>query len=649
MSNSEEAAVTNNDANVTSQPKCPPRPTIIPRKKKSGSLKSNQSIESADNGVPLSSNTEQCNDLDLVQREGNIADSIKNEDSDQICAATETNIQSEKILKEAAETNDSDLMHEIKNEMSHGDMLENGSRKFSEPDENHQNEVGIGGEFNTSTGTNHTVIDPSINQSKRDSIDVSSNIVDENYEMASDVVAPKPLTRLSTQPDDSSIQKNVPESDHVGSIVENSCENHEEVENSDEDATNKKSKPKTPARPPPLKPRSNPPPKPRLVPPPPPQIPPNFHSNSKSPPQSHPSNNSTSKPSLPPPPQHIVISDSDKSTTPQSAKNVTRKESASKKIDMIKKKGLKIKKRSIDMFKSRSNHGDSQESTDTLEITSPLSPESKLSQTGDGVSEKQEVSDAASNKPALAKSAEKSKRAPPPRPALPTVLRNRKSSEPNTSIGKSANSCVERSSSTNVRPTWPAAIDVVPKDEDMQPTPLETSSFNSNDGDVLVNDCHNVLCEKISDGSDSENIDEKNGSADMNESCNDVTSPKPTAKPARPPPIQLSDSTMLISIKKKPANNENADEEASLFDMLKGKDGETPKSAVDQQMKDFISGELFCVAIQDYEATNFTDISFAAGERILVQKQLDDGILFGRNENGEEGPFPGKFVRLEDS
>merc|ERR1739838_1211252 len=45
---------------------------------------------------------------------------------------------------------------------------------------------------------------------------------------------------------------------------------------------------------------------------------------------------------------------------------------------------------------------------------------------------------------------------------------------------------------------------------------------------------------------------------------------------------------------------------------------------------------------------DFSDLCFMKGDRILVMYQINDELVFGRNEDGEEGSFPVCSVKLEE-
>lgn len=120
----------------------------------------------------------------------------------------------------------------------------------------------------------------------------------------------------------------------------------------------------------------------------------------------------------------------------------------------------------------------------------------------------------------------------------------------------------------------------------------------------------------------------------------------PPPKPLGPPPVPKA---KLKSAKDK--NNEMCNNE-SLLDVIKSKakDKEsTEKPSVDLEMKNYLSGEIYCLALYDYHPTNFTDLSFSAGEKLNVLKEINDQLLFGRNADGEEGPFPRNYVTMESN
>nr|XP_002128571.1 CD2-associated protein-like [Ciona intestinalis] len=90
-------------------------------------------------------------------------------------------------------------------------------------------------------------------------------------------------------------------------------------------------------------------------------------------------------------------------------------------------------------------------------------------------------------------------------------------------------------------------------------------------------------------------------------------------------------------------------EDKSILEVAAMKVDKDKKVQIDVGMKKYITGEMYYVATVDYTPTNFTDLSFSCGEKITVMKRIDEELLFGRNEEGEEGPFPEKFVKLESN
>ena len=353
-------------------------------------------------------------------------------------------------------------------------------------------------------------------------------------------------------------------------------------------------------KPPPPKPKTTPPHKPKIVPPLPP--PPSHRSGVAGISPTSPSHYTNS-----PPLQDTNVTSVVTEKTPPSAKPVGRKESASKRIDLLKKKGMQFKEKSKKVFKSRTSQGDHDDLEDRTKIDGmePVLPESvTINQ-----NRQAEIKPLPTNKSSPS-CVEKSKRAPPPRPALPSVLKNRRASEPPLHLSDSIS--VQDCTST------------------LSP----------------VNDSTEVFGEATFTSKTSANVSLLKSGDDVLSENFQVQKPP---KPARPPPIQLSDSTMIVMATRKKPENPKDNDDASILDLLKEKKDDKCKPEVDEKMKDYFSGELYCIAVDDYESTNFTDISFKAGERIFVMRQLDDEILFGRNENGEEGPFPGKYVRIEDS
>jgi len=442
----------------------------------------------------------------------------------------------------------------------------------------------------------------------------SSNQKNEDINLVkprNNVNPPKPLARAASLPP-SDFTKIVPKPIFHKEVAGDSNGLAEIAE----EPSDLKSKQKLPRKPPPPRPKIIPPPKPKLTPPPPP---PQSCLNER--------DISTEKISSPP------------------SKQVARKESASKKIDLLKKKGMQIKEKSLKVFKSRTSHSDPDDleevpKTDGLRPTSPHSNVFQEPNSSTAENEKKHITPDTTCTQMASKvypnSAEKPRRAPPPRPALPSVLKSRRASEPPIHLSESI---IDQESNTCVKaPVSAVGHDNITKTDD-KAEGVSSSAFD-NSMTIRSENCREN--QEISCILNNKN----NGSpAELN---NSTVSPQHKAKPARPPPIQLSDSTMVVTSTKQRVEK-SEDEEVSFLDLVKGKEGDKPKPEVDEKMKEYFSGELYCIATADYESINFTDLSFSAGERIFVSKKLDNGMLFGRNENGEEGPFPGKYVCLEDN
>lgn len=305
-----------------------------------------------------------------------------------------------------------------------------------------------------------------------------------------------------------------------------------------------------------------------------------------------------------------------------SAKAVSR--SASKAMDLLKKKSLQIKEKSLNMLKSPADSSEVEtiKREDACKTpTTAISAESKNT--------KNVGKSPAEPKVSVQRSCSERK-APPPRPALPSVLKIRRPSEVAEGSTLSLSS---KTIATNYEADETEMDTKTSTDVNISPT-------NSNKaGDSLLKT--------------SEKLDADSGSCDKNsvteimqdtdKSISNLT--KPSLKPARPPPIKFNSSHEDALSTKKPGKNEEAPEENSLLELLQKKsDAEKAKAKVDTQMRDYIFNESYCVAMQDYNAENFTDISFKAGEKVLVLRKLDDDLFYGRNEDGEEGPFPGKYV-----
>ena len=464
------------------------------------------------------------------------------------------------------------------------------------------NDVAVEDVFDDSVLQSNSVLSESNHQAKENAdTDLHASVETENK-----VDIPKPLARATSLPPNPSFNRVIPKPvfDVQHAVDTNSNSLTEIVE----EPTGIRISQKLPRKPPP-KPKAIPPPKPKLTPP-----PPQSRSNE--------------------------VNSSAEKTTPQSSKQVARKESASKKIDLIKKKSLQFKEKSLKVFKSRTSQSEPDDLEDAAnsDNAKPTLSDSLVSQSPSSKTEHPKKPDNA--KPlqpskAYPSSAEKSKRAPPPRPALPSVMKSRRASVPLIHLSTNA---VKQASTPKppIPPVESCETKIYNETEDNTTSTFSTSnraSLSSQKSEKIPETLPDPDCEDVASPTNSD----KNAFSPQH---------KP-AKPARPPPMQL-DSTMIIVSAKKKAEK-STDEEASILELLKGKDDDKQKPEIDEKMKDYFSGELYCIAIEDYEPSNFTDLSFTAGERVFVLRQLGDGMLFGRNENGEEGAFPGKYVSLEDN
>lgn len=54
------------------------------------------------------------------------------------------------------------------------------------------------------------------------------------------------------------------------------------------------------------------------------------------------------------------------------------------------------------------------------------------------------------------------------------------------------------------------------------------------------------------------------------------------------------------------------------------------------------------IALFDYSGLDEHDLSFVKGDRIVVEKKVDDGWWSGRKEDGSVGLFPRNHVKLEN-
>ncbi|CAK8686217.1 unnamed protein product [Clavelina lepadiformis] len=322
----------------------------------------------------------------------------------------------------------------------------------------------------------------------------------------------------------------------------------------------------------------------------------------------------------PPLPSSHPVGPPHPNTPPRSPSEISRREkNGSKGIDVIKRKSLRIKEKSLKMFRHRA----SIEETDTALINKR---KTSLDTDGNPIS----TATVSTNNPTPGPSGkDKSKKVPPPRPNLPVVLQNKlhKPVPPSHNPAPSTKSNITR----DVADAPPAHRRIETGDPPHHPTPRA----------------------RMKDHED------PSGTASVKKSSSEKMKnvpPRPTPKvgkaasmnrPARPPPVRPTQSFRTDSSGKPvlPHPVEEEKEEA-LFDLLT-KGVKNAKKTTDEQMMQFISEEMLCVALEDYDPTNFTDLSFSAGDRITVIKRIDEGLLFGRNEDGEEGPFPEKYVRLE--
>ena len=449
---------------------------------------------------------------------------------------------------------------------------------------------------------------------------------------------------------DTDTNENIPEDDINHKNFSEAIQNNKEVKN----------RPKPLPRPrhnPPAKPKSNPPPRPAAI-----HVKPRITApcpqtkssssidkemldsktiHSSSPPKVNISVNVDSKHTSPvsTPAQksnELCVGDQTMSSS-QTSKSITRKESASKTIDLIKKKGVQFKEKSIKVFRSRSSCSETEISGTNNSCQSNSSANVAVDKnTLPQADNKKPVHDSATSNILVQRSSSE-RRAPPPRPALPSVLKTR---HPSEGFVDNKGLISKTFLSDNGKETTFTLTEKKNTEHSLQDL-----SKQSTNADKPIEKAIEV--EPVCQNSKSD--DDSSIAAKTESLYSTVKQKKPTAKPARPPPIKFNSSVDAISAKKI-TQAEKTQEEDSFLELLQKKTNtDKAKPEVDAQMKEYISSETYCIALSDYNAENFTDISFKAGEKILVLRKLDDVLLFGRNEDGEEGPFPSKYVDVDDN
>ena len=300
-------------------------------------------------------------------------------------------------------------------------------------------------------------------------------------------------------------------------------------------------------------------------------------------------------------------------------------ESSPKKPHKMKRKSLRLKEKSKKIFKprrslddfDRPNYERLSETASPAEVKSSNVREVKVSE------------------PVLNKDMDKVKRIPPPRPALPANLK-KKLQKPEAKVVHDLISL-----SDNDEPPLSVPSEVTKPHPTLSPKrpPPEPPVSTSN---LVPQNSRPVAMPRHKGGG-------KAAVPVVNENPA-VKSPPSTStvsKPSRPPPAQKSWAKDASKAKNSLQESGLHEEDKSFLEIANENKNESAKSKVDHLMKSYISSEVFCVATRDYRPSNFTDLSFSAGEKILVLKEIDGDLFFGRNDVGEEGPFPKSFVSVE--
>ena len=329
---------------------------------------------------------------------------------------------------------------------------------------------------------------------------------------------------------------------------------------------------------------------------------------------------------------------------------VIRKHTNSKGLNAIKRKSMKLKDKSLKVLKSRRNSSDSD---------SAVLEKDKHTTVTDGSKSMQETT--------------KGKRVPPPRPELPSVLQNKlQASKASTDVRSSL-----APSSPSKRNSLPAKQPLSSKPSinanrthlfARTPPPHPPPPAKSTAGPTiskrplvdipsptspLIDD--KVIHEPMNSVSGHMPDDANNNPVPMprhkqNQASSGSNSPEKVlhdsqprvknipSKPSRPPQVRQPVSNKVVR------KSVSSEEYESILDLVSTTDS---NATVDQKTRCYLEGEIVSLAVQDHQPSSLADLSFSAGEKVLILKQVDDQLLFGRNVSGEEGTFPKNYVTTD--
>ena len=354
--------------------------------------------------------------------------------------------------------------------------------------------------------------------------------------------------------------------------------------------------------------------------------------------------------SLPPPlPPFPAVSKKEKSTLtkpkpaakPKSVTN-TKSDSQPKSFKSVRRTSLKFKQK---LLKSKSSYEELDEPQDSNELKTVSRNAAELSRaSGSTTAENHDY-------------VKTVKRTPPPRPALPLVLQ-KKLQNTSSSEKTVATNSLSSNSDDNHSKTLPCGDNSItcnkpipPKHPPLPPHLRALATPTQKPSSLVPNPVSSPMPKPRHNTSVSVAQDVPvSAASDKSADKSSVVSRTKTtsSKPSRPPPARKSFSsknTYPSRFKKLSSSEDNRVDESFLnvVDENKNEPGKVP---VDQAMKDNHSNEVSCVVTQSYlpETENCAHLSLVVGEKILVLKEIDDCLLFGRNKHGEEGMFPRIFV-----
>ena len=349
------------------------------------------------------------------------------------------------------------------------------------------------------------------------------------------------------------------------------------------------------------------------------------------------SKSSTSPPPLPPFPA-ASKDESNLLNRPNAAPkpfNVTqpKKEGTPKRINSAKRKSLKLKQKLLKPKNSYDELDNAQHTRDT----NPSGSETTTS--GHAIVDRNNLKAA--------------KRAPPPRPALPLVLQNKlhhttcaKTKPSNNVIYRNNTNKTPSENSTHSLATSPVRRNKPPKHPPPLPNSRPFSVHVENPAHLKAGLPSGPVPKPRSTPIDP--INNGNKSKARTIKFNNLPSPtrKAPQKPSRPPTARKANSSEPATNLSKPVSqDENLSEDnKSFLEIASESKNESTKPQVDEIMKNYLCSEATCVVTQNYQPENFSDLPLEAGEKILVLKEVDDQLLFGRKENGQEGTIPRLFL-----